>query len=138
VLYQYTSSTNIVTRVKLPKSFLAVNLSESHTFHKKSDSVADASFGELKADDKVVSEEIGEVSINPEACGEGQAEQATAGGEVPTSQTIQGDLITPQPEQEAHGIWVGETAKDTVSEGTTRQEVAKTDGGESKPYEEKS
>ena len=25
-------------RVKLPKSFLAVNLSESHTFHKKEDS----------------------------------------------------------------------------------------------------
>jgi hypothetical protein len=28
---------NIMQRVKLPKSFLAVNLSESHTFHKKVD-----------------------------------------------------------------------------------------------------
>lgn len=26
---------NLTTRVKLPKSFLAVNLSETHTFHKK-------------------------------------------------------------------------------------------------------
>ena len=27
----------VCNRVKLPKSFLAVNLSESHTFHKKDD-----------------------------------------------------------------------------------------------------
>ncbi len=28
----------MIIRVKLPKSFLAVNLSESHTFHKKEES----------------------------------------------------------------------------------------------------
>lgn len=32
----YRTSNNI-DRVKLPKSFLAVNLSDSHTFHKKED-----------------------------------------------------------------------------------------------------
>jgi inositol hexakisphosphate/diphosphoinositol-pentakisphosphate kinase len=31
--------TNLIFRVKLPKSFLAVNLSETHSFHKKEDSV---------------------------------------------------------------------------------------------------
>lgn len=54
--------------MKLPKSFLAVNLSESHTFHKKEDSiVGDTSIDEMKAtgeitDDKEEeAQEIGEV-----------------------------------------------------------------------------
>jgi inositol hexakisphosphate/diphosphoinositol-pentakisphosphate kinase len=41
-----------LSRVKLPKSFLAVNLSESHTFHKKEetgDGSEDTSFDEMKA-----------------------------------------------------------------------------------------
>lgn len=35
-------------RVKLPKSFLAVNLSESHTFHKKEESNENANSAESK------------------------------------------------------------------------------------------
>jgi len=31
----------VLSRVKLPKSFLAVNLSENHTFHKKEDGTAE-------------------------------------------------------------------------------------------------
>ena len=37
-----------VDRVKLPKSFLAVNLSESHTFHKKEESNENADSTEGK------------------------------------------------------------------------------------------
>jgi len=39
----------LLFRVKLPKSFLAVNLSESHTFHKKETSeTGDSSVDEMK------------------------------------------------------------------------------------------
>ena len=36
-------------RVKLPKSFLAVNLSESHTFHKKEESSENAENADSRA-----------------------------------------------------------------------------------------
>lgn len=44
-----------VYRVKLPKSFLAVNLSESHTFHKKETSEAgNSSVDEMKKSGELV------------------------------------------------------------------------------------
>jgi hypothetical protein len=45
----------LLFRVKLPKSFLAVNLSESHTFHKRETSEAgDSSVDEMKKSGELV------------------------------------------------------------------------------------
>ena len=40
-------------RVKLPKSFLAVNLSETHTFHKKEDPNSPTKIKEAKQSEEV-------------------------------------------------------------------------------------
>jgi hypothetical protein len=50
IAYIYEDGTNtLIFRVKLPKSFLAVNLSESHTFRRKGSSDAgDSSVDEMK------------------------------------------------------------------------------------------
>ena len=53
-------------RVKLPKSFLAVNLSESHTFHKKEESDENADNAESKgatAETEALAEEDSECAV---------------------------------------------------------------------------
>jgi hypothetical protein len=54
------ATTDNVNRVKLPKSFLAVNLSESHTFHKKDDT-----------EERTI---LDEATQTAEVTGEGQAQ----------------------------------------------------------------
>jgi inositol hexakisphosphate/diphosphoinositol-pentakisphosphate kinase len=76
--------------VKLPKSFLAVNLSESHTFHKK-DEVDHEETTATHAEGVASSEGIGQLDHPPEL---GQPE---ADAEV-----VHNNLLAPEPEKQKH------------------------------------
>jgi hypothetical protein len=74
-------------RVKLPKSFLAVNLSESHTFHKKETPEAgDSSVDEMEKNWELV-EKTTEQGQQNEA-GDGLAGQDSRPVETPPSQFV--------------------------------------------------
>jgi inositol hexakisphosphate/diphosphoinositol-pentakisphosphate kinase len=69
-------------RVKLPKSFLAVNLSESHTFHKKeelheSENYDGASSLEMAEDDEAV---LATVEMTSENLGDKDTGTSSANG----------------------------------------------------------
>lgn len=49
---------DVNSRVKLPKSFLAVNLSENHTFHKKDDPSNDALENQLTSAEELTGEPL--------------------------------------------------------------------------------
>jgi inositol hexakisphosphate/diphosphoinositol-pentakisphosphate kinase len=60
-----------IHRVKLPKSFLAVNLSETHTFHKKEETTESKETTEEKA-----------MMAEMETSGEAEGEKETANPEA--------------------------------------------------------
>ena len=76
----------IVNRVKLPKSFLAINLSESHTFHRK------------ESQDETSSEESKNAPTTAPAVDEKKdSESAEPLGNDPP--VIEADDVTPVPSQ---------------------------------------
>ena len=79
----------LVFRVKLPKSFLAVNLSELHTFHKKETSeVGESSVDEMKKSGELV-EKNNEQGKQDEA-GIDLAGQDSRQVDTPPSQFVKG------------------------------------------------
>lgn len=77
---------NACPRVKLPKSFLAVNLSESHTFHKKEDvDEGMSTIAEMEAKkNEQKNVEAAEVTLNGDAT---TTETPSAGSEAAPGRT---------------------------------------------------
>jgi inositol hexakisphosphate/diphosphoinositol-pentakisphosphate kinase len=71
----------VVIRVKLPKSFLAVNLSETHTFHKKEDPVElPQSMPPIAAAQAGIQENLKNVEVSPKDPSSEGAPEATDPG----------------------------------------------------------